>query len=183
MLLSYVIRRQKEASAPATINKELSIIRKAYNLAFEMSTIRRGDIPHFPMLPESNTRKGFLKDEDYNRLAEATMKEGLWLRAAFELAYNYGWRKAEIFGLTLDRLDFADRSIRLDDSKNSEGRIMFMTGKVGELLLACCHGKTGDDLVLTRGGQPIVDIRDAWVRATKAAGCPGFCSTTSGGRE
>lgn len=126
------------------------------------------------MLAENNTRKGFLRDDQYAKLAKATAKEGLWLRTAFEIAYAYGWRRSEIFGLRLGQLDFHDGSMRLFDSKNKDGRLVFMTAKVRQLLLACCDGKSGDTLVMTRDGKPVVDLRDAWGRAVKAAEVPGL---------
>lgn len=173
MLEQYIAHRKAEGALPASVNREMALVRSAFHLAKKAGTLR--DVPYFPMLAENNTRKGFLRDEQYQKLAEATMREGLWLRTAFEIAHSYGWRKTEIFGLRLKQLDFVEGTIRLDYSKNSEGRLVFMTSKVRELLLACCSGKTKyDDFVLTRDGQRVVDFRRAWANATKAAGCEGL---------
>jgi len=99
----------------------------------------------------------------------------LWLRSVFEVAYAYGWRRSEIFKLKMERVSFLDRNnkgtIRLDKSKSGRPRIVTMTKKVRELLLACCSGKDSlEDFVFTRDGEPIVDYRQAWGRALKAAG-------------
>jgi integrase len=81
------------------------------------------------MLDESgNVRKGFLKDEEYARLADECGKIGLWLRTVFEIYYTFGWRKNEPLETLMVRMVvFAHRTISIEDSKNGEGRIVVMT--------------------------------------------------------
>jgi integrase len=92
----------------------------------------------------------------------------------FEVAYSYGWRRGTLRGLKVGQIDFPAKTIRLYDTKNGSGLPMVMTGKVNELLTACCDGKGPDDFVFTRNGKPIVEYRKAWERARDAAGCPGL---------
>jgi integrase len=168
----YVQKRQSEGAPNATINRELSLVRAAFHAARRSGTLRV--IPWFPMLREDNIRKGFLRDDQYTALANACAAEGLWLRAAFEVAHAYGWRRGELLSLRVRQLDFPAKTIRLFDTKNGSGRVVVMTEKVRELLVACCVGKGPDDLVFTRKGEPVVDMRKAWKRVTDAAGCPGL---------
>jgi hypothetical protein len=42
------------------------------------------------MLKENNTRKGFLKKEQFVKLANACANRGLWLRTILELTDSYG---------------------------------------------------------------------------------------------
>jgi integrase len=101
MIRQYVAERkqQKDAhgNAPkaATINREMALLRAAYNLALRDERLRH--MPSFKqvMLPEDNVREGFLRDEDYSRLIDEAAKVGLWLRTLLALYYNYGWRKSE----------------------------------------------------------------------------------------
>jgi len=168
----YVQKRQAEGAPNATINRELSLVRAAFYAARRSGILKI--IPYFPMLTESNVRKGFLRDDQYVALATACAAEGLWLRAAFEVAHAYGWRLGELLSLRVRQLDFPAKTIRLFDTKNGSGRVVVMTEKVRELLFACCAGKGPDDLVFTRKGKPIVDMRKAWKKVTDAAGCPGL---------
>jgi integrase len=127
------------------------------------------------MLKENNVRQGFLRDDQYSKLAESCAAEGLWLRSMFEVMHSYGWRKGELLKMRVGHLDFVARTIRLYDTKNVSGRIVVMTQKVFELLSSCCAGKNQDDLVFTRpDGKPVVDFRKAWKSATDAAECPGL---------
>jgi hypothetical protein len=126
-----------------SINRELALLRSAFWLAYEATPRKVAWVPTFHMLDESgNVRKGFLKDEEYGRLADECGKVGLWLRGMFEIYYTYGWRKNEPFETLRVRLvDFTHRTITIDDSKNGEGRIVVMTQKVFELVKACCEEK------------------------------------------
>jgi integrase len=171
-LNKYVELRQSEGAPNATINRELSLVRSAFHAARRSSILRV--IPYFPIMTESNIRKGFLRDDQYTALATACAAEGLWLRAAFAVAHAYGWRRGELLSLRVRQLDFPAKTIRLFDTKNGSGRVVVMPEKVRELLSACCVGKGLDDLVFTRKGEPVVDMRKAWKKVTDAAGCPGL---------
>ena len=166
----YVERRLAEGAPNGTVNRELALVRASFHAARRQGLLR--SVPFFPMLKEPPARQGFLRDDQYEKLAEACAAEGLWLRSMFEVAYSYGWRRRTLIGLKVWQIDFPAKTIRLYDTKNGSGLPMVMTEKVKELLTACCEGKGQDDYVFTRDGSPIVEYRKAWERARKAAGCP-----------
>jgi hypothetical protein len=56
-LKDYVVKRQLEGAADPTINRELSVIRRAFHLNEEKIV----KMPKLPMLKENNARKGFLR--------------------------------------------------------------------------------------------------------------------------
>jgi len=92
----YRQKRQKEGAPPSTINRELSVVRAAYRLAWKDDVIRLNDIPHFPMVSEKGrARKGFLSPAQYQAVFNACMKVGLWLAGAFQTAHDCGWRRSE----------------------------------------------------------------------------------------
>jgi integrase len=178
-LQRYVVARQAEGAANATINRELAAVKRMYTLARQAGKLR--ECPYIPHLEERNVRKGFVKDAEYEALARETAGIGLWLRTMFELGYTYGWRKSELLGMRVDQVDLSERTIRLEagETKNDQARQVEMTVKVYGLLNACCAGKSAEDLVFTRTARNghkrvsnIVDIRNAWKDATAAAGCP-----------
>ena len=170
LLGKYVERRLADGAPNGTVNRELSLVRASFHAARRQGLLR--SVPFFPMLKEPPARQGFLRDDQYDKLAEACAAEGLWLRSMFEVAYSYGWRRGTLLGLKVWQIDFPAKTIRIYDTKNGKGLPMVMTEKVNELLTACCEGKGQDDYVFTRDGNPIVEYRKAWERARKAAGCP-----------
>lgn len=161
----------------ATLNRELSILREAFNLAVEDERVSY--MPSFKklLLDESgNVRRGFLKDHQYEALAREAAEIGLWMRAILEIYYTYGWRRSEpLEDMRVRLLDFEHRTISIDHSKNGEARTVKMTQKVFELLKACCERKGENDFVFTReNNKPVRDFRKAWKKVTDAAGVPGL---------
>jgi integrase len=172
-LRGYALRRQQAGAKNATINRELSALRRALNLGRRSDKVRA--VPYFPMLKEDNARRGFVTDADFGRLAAGA--GALWLRTFLELAFTYGWRRGELTELRVRQLDFAHRTVRLDPgtTKNGEGREVAMTARVEELLRATVAGKSPEDFVLTRpGGARVGDFRKAWRGLCARAGLPGL---------
>lgn len=171
----YSTKRREKGASPATINRELSILKHAFYAAKKSDPPKVDAVPYFPMYEEHNTRKGFLKDEEHGRLAMECGKEGLWLRALLAVAYNFGWRKGELLGLRVRQIDLAASTIQLDvgTTKNGRGRLVPMTQDVLTLLTACIAGKKKDDYVFTHAdGKPVKDFRKLWHTVCERAGVP-----------
>jgi len=73
--------------------------------------IRARRVPAFPHLHEDNIRKGFIEDNDYQKLAGAS--PDLWLRALLEVARTYGWRKRELLNMRVSQVDLKAGTLRL----------------------------------------------------------------------
>jgi integrase len=185
-LRQYIAKRKTEpfgkmmtkTPSNATINRELSLLRSAFNLATKSTPPKVTRVPCFPILAEAAPRKGYLKDDQYLRLCEETAKVGLWLRAMFEVAVTYAWRRGEVTQhLRVRQIDLAKGTIDLEpgDTKNDDARVVRMTKQVHTLLTAVIEGKHPDDLVFTRpGGGPVGDFRKTWMSCCKAAGVEGI---------
>jgi integrase len=165
MIRRYIKQRTEQSAEPATINRELAVLKRAFNLAMESTPPKARMVPHIPMFEEKNVRTGFLRDEEHSKLASECSKKGLWLRAMLSVGYNYGWRAGEILPMRVGQIDLADRTIRLEVgmTKNGHGRTVKMTHEVYTLLHACMTGKGPDDHLFTRqDGSPVLDFRGAW---------------------
>jgi hypothetical protein len=67
------------------------------------------------MLQEDNTREDFLKDEDYDKLAEEAGKVGLWIRGLPALYSTYGWRRSEpLDDLRVRQVDLLNQTLDLN---------------------------------------------------------------------
>ncbi len=169
----YIDQRQREGAEPASINRELAFLKRAFRLGAQSTPPKVRVVPYIPMLRESNVRKGFLDGASYVRLASECAKVGLWLRAIFECGHTYGWRHEELVGLRVNQVDLFAGMIRLEpgETKNDDGREVSLTQKARDLLVQCIRGKGPDDLVFTRDkGEPLGDFRKSWANACAAAG-------------
>lgn len=173
----YSEKRRQEGAIGATINRELAILKRAFNLALGSTPPKVKTVPFIPMQAESKPRTGFLTDEEYIGLARECSKEGLWLRTLLTVAYNFAWRKGELLGLRVRQIDLPSRTVRLEvgTTKNGDGRNVKMTDNVLTLLTACVAGKQKDDYVFTRAnGKPIKSFRTVWETVCKRAGVAGL---------
>jgi len=173
MVLKYIEDRQQGGASNATINRELSILKRAYRIALESDPPRAARLPKIPRLKENNVRKGFLELSQYERLLRECIGVGAWLRGIFETGYTFGWRDAEVTNLRANRIDLVNRCIRLypNETKNGDGRLAFMTTRLYEALAPLLVGKSSDQYVFTReDGSPVLDFRKAWWKVSTAAG-------------
>jgi integrase len=169
----YVDARLTAGAQPATINRELALLKRAFNLARECTPPKVKIVPYIPMLRESNVRRGFMDSAGYARLAQQCGRVGLWLRALLECGYTYGWSHEELIDLRVGQVDLLAGSIRLDPgtTKNDQGREVSMTQTVRELLTECVRGKNPGDHVFTRDdAKPVLEFRGTWVSVCCAAG-------------
>lgn len=74
---------------------ELALLRSAFHLGYGATPPKVFRVPSFPMLQEDNTRDGFLQDAEYDKLAGAANKVGLWMRGLLAVYNTYGWRRSE----------------------------------------------------------------------------------------
>jgi len=174
VLEDYVKGRREEGASKATVNRELSLLRRAFHLGAEATPRRVHMVPKFPTFTEDNARQGFLADDKQAALAAACAKRGLWFRAMFETGVQLGWRVGELQSLRVRQVSLADKTLRLEPgtTKNDEGRTAVMPSVLFELIRQCVAAKAPDDYLFTRDGAPVLNFRKAWAAATAEAGVP-----------
>ena len=172
----YIEKRQKDAVSNATINRELSCLRRMFTLGTQCTPAKVQRPPIFPArLKENNPRSGFVEDAQYRKLCD-NCKE-TWLRAFLAVAYSFGFRAGELLKMRVRQVDLLDRTIRLEPgtTKNKEGRVVKMTDEIYLWLSQCVRSKGPDDFVFTwRDSRQILDFRGLWANVTTAAGVPGL---------
>jgi integrase len=123
----YIEQRQAASATNATINREMALLRRAFNLT---------DVP-LPKLPsklkENNVRKGFFEHEDYMALLKTLPAE---LRPVLTFAYFTGCRKGEILSLQWSQVDLMEQVVRLEagTTKNDEARMIPLAPDLHETL-------------------------------------------------
>ena len=175
-LNAYVVFRQEEKAANATINRELAALKRAFRLAGK----KVGMPPRFRMLRENNARKGFFEPDQFNAVLQHLPEH---LKPVFEVAYITGWRvSSELLTRKWQHVDLAANWLRLDpgESKNSEGRMFPLTPELRDVLSQQLE-KTRQlekaterviPWVFHRNGKPIKDYYGGWDEACRLAGLP-----------
>lgn len=160
----------------ATVNRELAVLRRAFNLALESDLIERA--PKFRLLKEPPPRSGFFERERF---------DAVWKHLRFEVVrdvatfgYWLGWRIGEILALEPRHVDLHRRCLVLEPgrTKGGEGRIVYPPPPAWEVI-AKWYGKRAEDgriasRLFHRRGRPILTIQTVWRSACRKAGCPGM---------
>lgn len=167
------LTREYGPGSNGTINRELTLLRRAMNLGRLASPPKVSVVPHIPRLAEDNVRQGFFEHEDFVAVRQALPEE---IRPVISFAYATGCRKSEILGLQWPQVDLAERIVRLNagETKNGDGRLIPLTPELHEILRLQKELRDRyfpeSPWVFSRAGAKILDFRGAWESACTKVG-------------
>lgn len=165
-------QRLNAGAKPATVNRELCIISKAFALA---------DLPYRPkieLLEERNVRTGFVTNSQMDAI-ESNLPN--YLRSLVRFLYITGWRRSEGFKLEWKNVDFESGFVVLEPgtTKNDDGRLFPLTAELRNLLtnqreyvrsLERNFSRIISHVFVQPDSQPVLCIRRSWKSACKKAG-------------
>jgi integrase len=166
----YINKRKKEDASNATINRELSAIKRMLRLGSQITPPKVDRVPYIPMLDEDNVKKGFFEHEDFLSLREALPSH---LKNFVTFAYKTGWRFSEINNLTWKQVDRKNNVVRLEvgTTKNKAGRVIYLDEELqGIIHRQFINQQVGCRYVFHREGHKIKDCRVAWNTACRETG-------------
>ncbi|MEQ1845347.1 MAG: tyrosine-type recombinase/integrase [Nitrospira sp.] len=120
LIVEYKNRRYAAGLKPASINRELANLKKAFNLAVrEWEWCRENPVSKVSMERENNKRDRWLSFEEEAQLLQACAP---WLHDLVTFALHTGMRMGEILELSWQGVDFIRRTVMVFRSKNGERR-------------------------------------------------------------
>jgi integrase len=166
LIREFITKRQSEGGSNGTINRELALLRRMFNLAIEDGTLRIA--PHFPMLKEAAPRKGFLEYTQFQRL-RAELPE--YLRYIFTMGYYTGMRLGEILNIRWSSVDLEKAEIRLEPgtTKNDEPRTIPLFAELREMLSIEREKHPNSEFIFLRKDHHVHTFYKAWRSACKRA--------------
>jgi len=173
----YADARLELGYQPATVNRELEVLRRAFQLGVEADPPRLSRAPKVTMLPTDNARAGFLNHSDYERLRDCLEEP---IRLAFIIAYHVPARISEVLSLTWSRVDLKQGVVLPPPNQASNKRAGAwpiygdMKRALNEAAIIAERNWSGLDPVIRRKGKKVIDYRDAWRRGTTAAKLKGL---------
>lgn len=166
--------RDSRDAKPATINRELEVLRRALTLGKRKRLLVAP--PHVSMLRVDNVRTQRITHEQYRRLIKELRTPERW---AAILAYHTGWRLGRVLDLRWSQVDFDEMVIHPPERQSEQKRVGTapIYGGMVTALLECRKRAewTRSEYVVHRShGGKLVDIKKPWRAATKAAGLAGL---------
>jgi integrase len=132
LIVAYKNKRYTDGVKPATINRELATLKKAFNLARrEWEWCTENPVCRVSMERENNTRGRWLTMEEEQRLLQTISPR---LRDLIIFALNTGMRMGEILALTWAGVDLFRRTVTVFRSKNGERRTIPINSIVLDVL-------------------------------------------------
>jgi integrase len=179
----YVEAREKAEARPATINRELAALRRAFRLAVKKNLLPT--MPAITLLSEAdNVRQGFVDPPEFAALlAKLTELGAADVADAAEFAYLTCLRRGNVLGavwpwfkLELDRSGaVVAGSVQLPGTvtKNKKPLSLALTGPLLALITRRWAKRIPDcPFVFHRDGRPIVRFDGPWNAACAAVGLP-----------
>ena len=124
MVSGYIEERLKEEVKPASVNRELAMLSKAFNLSIkEWGWTKENPCSKVSKLQENNKRTGWLTVDEEERLVRCS--KGYLngqLKEIITLALHTGMREGEILNLRWEDIDLVRKTIVVLKTKNKEER-------------------------------------------------------------
>jgi integrase len=178
MMVRYQRNRLGEDATPASVNREIALLKRAFNLAAKNGVISKANVPAFPQqLEENNVREGFVDRAGFEAVRDAMPD---YLHDPLTFAFRTGWRIGAVRGLRWSSVDYDNQMITLERSNSKNKRPWLLPLDDPELFavierawqrrrLDCLH-------VFHHEGRPLAEstFRKYWPKATAEAGLSGL---------
>ena len=169
MIEGYISERLSTGIKKCSVNRELSCLRKIFNVAIDWGYANDNPVRKVKFFPENcNLRERVLTEEEEKQLFEAATPH---LKPILAVALYTGMRRGEVLKLRWQHVDFEEREIIVVESKSGKARTLPINSFLFHLLygLRLQDGKSEFVFVNHETGKPFVDIKRAFNGACKRA--------------
>jgi integrase len=173
----YKVLRSDQGAKPATINRELAMFSKAFNLAVdEWEWLKNKPFPKISKEEENNERDRWLTEDEERILLENCPK---WLNEIIVFALNTGLRQDELLSLEWSRVSIVRKTILIEKTKSGKPR----TIPLNEIVLNVLRKKAEEKVIGIKGivfgtscGTKVLasNLRRAFYNALEKAGIEDF---------
>ncbi len=130
----YKVLRSDQGAKPSSINRELAMLSKAFNLAIrEWEWLKDNPVSKVPFEKENNKRDRWLSFDEEKRFFEHCPG---WLSEIVTFALNTGLRQDELLSLEWFRVSLSRRTILIQNTKSGKPRTIplnrFALGVLGD---------------------------------------------------
>jgi integrase len=166
------LTRRKLPVAPATINRELAVLKHLFNKAIEWGSAERNPVRGIRLLKEPPPVERILTEDEEKRLLDACC---LHLRIAILIALNAGLRLQETLTLRWKEIDLVNDVLTIACGKGGKAGRVEINSRLKSALVDFRKGSRSEYLFCNdRTGKPILSPKTAFHNAVRRAGI-GHC--------
>lgn len=161
---------EKQSLKPATVNRDLSVLRRLCNWAIEEGIVPANPLGRLRMERERRTKRPVMSVRE-EKLLMAHAPEHL--QRIIVCALDTGMRRGEIFGEQWEDVDFDNRLLHVTRSKTAQGesRVVPLTNRVYEMLRPI---RKDSGIVFTYDDNPIKIVKTSWAASLRRSGLRHF---------
>lgn len=162
--------RLDQGNSKSTCNRYIALLKRVLNVAAQQNYLESNPASKVKQFPEEGKGRIITEEEEQRLLAVCSET----LRSVLIIGVNTGLRTGKIYALKWSQIDFENRILTVEETKNSKSRKVPLNQKVIDEL-QCLKMNNGSPYVLfnQKTGKPITTVRNSWARACKKAGIEG----------
>jgi len=164
----YKSKRRKDNLKPSTINRELTVLKRIFNLGIIWNICLTNPVKNVEFFKIKPIKERVLSDNEFLKLYKAASDH---LKPILHTAIETGMRKGEILNLKWDNIDFENNYIYVENSKNNESRSIPISTFLKITLQKLNKNKrSGEYLFCYHEGKPIEHIYRSFNTALTISG-------------
>lgn len=173
LIAGYKVHRRDHGASSSTINRELYMLSKAFNLAVkEWEWLSENPVSKVSKETENNERDRWLSYEEKTKLLESCPS---WLSDIIVFDLHTGLRQDELLSLEWSRVDFSRKTILIQKTKNGKPKTL----PLNTIALSILGNKSKvrsvkNDLVFLSGNGTKINRHNLWRAFKKVLGDAGI---------
>jgi len=155
--------RAAKNAMPATISKELGLLKRMFNIAIKKwKWLKENPVSYIEMPVVRNERTRYLSDNEYAELMKAVDDPSSpeWLKPVILMALNTGLRESNLLGLKWSQVNLFSKMVVIDkaEMKNNDALSIPLTQEAMDIFIRRSKVRT-DDLVFHDNGKEIYPVK------------------------
>lgn len=169
LIEKYRAERLKTGVSKSTVNRELAIMKKMFNLSIDWKLATENPVKKVKFFSEKdNLKERILTKEEEGRLLVASAEH---LKPILIAGLNTGMRLGEILSLKWGQIDFEKELVRVEKTKSGKIRYVNINSVLSKTLenLKAENGEGEFLFTNPKTGQPLKDVKTAFKSACRRA--------------
>jgi len=170
----YKAHRLHQGVKPGTVNRELSVLKRVFNLAIDWNMAEENPVRRVKFFQQPEPKERILSEGEERKLISASSEH---LRPIIITALNTGMRLGEILSLKWRQINLRKREIEVIKTKSGRKRVI----PINDVLFEILNGlKREDEFVFiyrdsrTNRPRPVKSIRHSFTNACRRAEIKGL---------